>query len=149
MKKQLRFNPKIFIYLNKDQMPYTAEPGIHKKNMYDLYDVKYSRELMKKYDQIQRHVLIILLSKLKSDVVFVPEKDICPLKITREDIFWINDNSPISFMKYIIEKEEHFSHFYKNLLHFIKTKMKIGDVKKIRFLYGHYVITISSIKRIN
>lgn len=150
MNKHVHFNNKVKVYKipEKEQYKYYTKQ-LDKEKYYNLFDVKYSRELMKKYDIIQSYIFKLLNKKINEHaIIHKVHKNETPIKINREDIFWTEDNSPISFMKHILDTNN-LDKFCKSFLKFIKSKMKIKDKKKIRYLYQPFVITFQEVERIS
>ena len=150
-KKSVKFNNKVYIKQipEHDQYKYYKLKEIDKNKIYNLYDVNYSRDLMRKYDIIQNQIFKLLNKHLIDDIYIYnnQNKGECGIKINRDDVFWTEDNSPISFMKHILDISN-LNKFCESLDKFIKNNMNVGDVKRIKYLYKPFVIKFYLLKRI-
>lgn len=146
MQKRVHFSNKIQIYEipEKEQYNYYKLKEIDKKKIYNLYDVKYSRNLMMRYDTIQNNIFKLLNNMFKNKIKIHP-----PIKINRTDVFWTEDNSPISFMKYILDKKN-LNTFCNDFDIFITKNMKIKNSQKVKYKYKHHhFITFNLIERLS
>lgn len=140
----VKFSDDVIIH----KIPINKTPIIDKDKYYNLYDVKYSKALIKKYDQIQHHILKLLNMRMKLFAqILNDDPDIDPLRINRDDVFWTEDNSPISFMQHITN-ETNLNDFLLKLKKLVANGVKSGETKRIRFIYPPFIISINKLRRV-
>jgi hypothetical protein len=99
---------------------------------------------MMRYDTIQNNIFKLLNNMFKNKIKIHP-----PIKINRNDVFWTEDNSPISFMKSILDKKN-LNAFCNNFDIFITKNMKIKNSQKVKYKYKHHhFITFNLIERLS
>lgn len=141
-KKRVRFNKKCKI----KEIPSNKDSIVDKKYN-ELYNVKYSKTLMKQYSTIQNEIGKILDKFIAHNIHRPDDKDADSIKIYRDDVVWTEDNSPILFMKHILNKRN-LNNFCNKLDTHISNSMKVGETSEIDYYYKPYHICFNKIERV-